>query len=104
MSVWTKYKNRISHRIEIKPKVFYEILWVESFPDPTIMGETRYPPKDSKQIVIRNNLSDKETYSTFLHEMIHAMDVEHKIGLTETQVLKLEKALMYRMKKKDILL
>jgi len=47
-----------------------------------------------KLIRIATTQSKKDQHFTLLHELIHAIDDEHDIQLTEDQVLKLEEGLM----------
>lgn len=91
---WISLLKRIPHIVTFK-KAKYEILWVDKFPDNKTMGETRYDPK---QIVIARHPSEKELVHTYIHEVIHAVDNEFEVGLTETQVRKLEKALYWVLK------
>jgi hypothetical protein len=90
MAKWKDLSNRIPHRIHLGKKHYAEVVWVDDFPDGKTLGETRFEPL---QIAIKKKQSDKETVLTYLHEVIHCIDSIHSIGLTETQVLKLEKAL-----------
>lgn len=83
-------KFTIPALIRITAKIAYEVLFVEDFKDGKTAGECRW---DLKQIVIKNGMSKTETVKTFIHETIHAIDGENKIGLTETQVLKLEEGI-----------
>lgn len=95
---WDFYKRRIPHRVQVASKVFYEILWVDNF---TVnnLGETRY---NEKQIVLKNNMSNKLTVITYLHELLHAMSYHHDLGLTETQVLASEKFFIYLLKDSNV--
>lgn len=86
---WKTMKKNIPNFIKIH-KTSYEVLWTEDFKDGATAGETRFDPN---QIVIMKNMPTKETVLTLFHEFIHAVDHENEIGLTENQVLKLEKAM-----------
>lgn len=96
---WGSRKKSIPSRVHVGGKDYYEIVWVDSFSNPDTLGETRFSPN---QIAIKNGQSDKETVMTYLHECIHAFDAHNNIGLTETQVLKLEKALLIALKNNNI--
>lgn len=85
---WTKLKQNIPHVVKFGRKSAYEVMYVDSFADPTHLGQTRFDPK---QIVIKNGQTDKQTVLTFFHEVLHAIAEETKITLTENQVLGLEK-------------
>lgn len=90
-----KYPAIPSH-IRITSKRDYEVTYIENFKDSdTQLGECRWEPP---QIVVKVNQPAGEKVSTVLHEVIHAVDFEHDIGLTEKQVLKLERA-FFRMLK-----
>lgn len=85
-----KYPPIPSH-IRLTAKRDYEVTYINNFKDPKQLGECRWEPP---QIVIKTGQSDKENFSTVLHEIIHAVSFEEDINLTETQVLKLEKGLL----------
>jgi len=76
------------HRYWIKAKTFYELAWVDKFEDPNTLAECRFY---SQQIAIKKGQSEVATLKSFIHEIIHALDVEHKLGLTHAQVYKLER-------------
>ncbi len=93
---WKKLYSKIAPRVQIAPKVFYEIVWVEKFPEnKDKVGETR---PSYHQIVLKTNETAKDTVSTYLHEILHSVSDTYDVGLTETQVQKLEKALPYILK------
>jgi hypothetical protein len=96
---YRKLVKQIPHRIQLQTKSFYEILWVDSFKDIKVMGETRFEPR---QIVIRKGMTPKETVVTFLHEVAHAYSEEFNMGLTENQILNFEKGLYYLLKTNNI--
>lgn len=80
-------RYKIPARIRVKANVTYDVLWTDSFKDPTQMGEC---DDVKKQIIIKKGLGKRQTYYTFLHELIHVIDMENKLGLTEAQVNGLE--------------
>jgi Zn-dependent peptidase ImmA (M78 family) len=84
-----KPKLAIPNSVRITPKVTYGVLWF-AFENGN-RGETIFDPKEMR---INLNITDSKKESTFMHEVIHAISHEHEIGLTESQVLKLEKGLM----------
>lgn len=96
---WKKLKRQIPHRVQITKNVWYEVVYADDFKDGKTLGETRY---DMKQIVILNNQSPKMTVVTYLHELEHAFEMENEIGLTENQILKMEKSFYYRLKPDNI--
>lgn len=80
--------------VRITPKVTYEVLFSDEISSgPDVLGEMR--PVE-KQIIIKNGQSQTELVKTTIHEIIHAISDENDIGLTETQVRKLENA-VYRV-------
>lgn len=92
---WAKYKKMIPISIQLARHVKYEVLWTKDFKDGATLGETRFDPN---QIAIQLDQSNKETVHTYIHEVLHAISQTYDVGLTETQVIKLEKALYYIMK------
>jgi hypothetical protein len=89
----------IPYTVHTGKKDKFEIVWVDDFPDGATAGETRFNPL---QIAIKKGQSEKETVLTYLHEVIHAASYTHEIGLTETQVRKLEKALIPLLKEGNL--
>lgn len=96
---WGYYKRHIPNSVQIKSKISYEVVWIDAFKDEKTLGETRY---NEKQIVILKGLSNKLTVVTYLHELLHAVQYEHEIGLTENQVLSFEKFFQYVLKSDNI--
>lgn len=91
----------IPARVRITQSVTYEVVFIDSFPDPKQVGECR---PDSKQIVIKKGESPTETYKTFLHEVLHAMSLERDgMNLTEKQVRLLEDEVFRVLKLNKIL-
>lgn len=88
---WLLYFNNIPSRIKIGKSV-YQILWVDEFPkDKRQLGETNF--HGDKRIIIKLGQSNKEAVHTYWHEVLHAISEEFDVGLTEKQVLRLEKSL-----------
>ena len=86
-----KILGSLPPRVRITPKVSYEILFIERFDDDEkCVGQTRY---ETKQIVIKKNESLSLTFRTVLHEIIHAINFEYELDLTERHVLGLEKGI-----------
>jgi len=82
----------IPSRIKIKNRVVYEIVWVDSFKDTNVLGECRF---DVRQIALKNGQSERETFKTFVHEVIHAMEVERGIKIPHKAIYQLEDAIFY---------
>ena len=96
---WTTLRRRIPNRVQLKPKVFYEIVWVSKDDKAPNVGETR---PDNRQIVLELGHSDRETVHTYLHELAHAVSCEYELGLTESQVLTMEKSIYYLLKPENL--
>lgn len=96
---WKKLVKQIPHRIQVKKNVFYEILWIDQFPDKETVAETR---KYNKQIVIKKGLSPKLTIICYLHELAHCFSDEYGANFTENQILVMEKSLYFLLKNGNI--
>lgn len=93
---WKKLVKQIPYKVQVGNKLFYEVVWVERFDDEGQVGEM---DSTLKQIRIKINQSNKEKVLTYLHELCHAFSDENKIGLTESQVSKLESKMFYYLLK-----
>lgn len=90
----------MNKKIEVKKGVFYEVqirncgrgFWGEC------VAATKEEPGE---LAIRPGLSKKNTRQTLIHELIHAVDYEWVIGLTEEQTLQLEEAFCLLIKLND---
>ena len=96
---WKQMIKRIPSKVQIAKSSSYEVVWIDSFDNDTVLGETRF---DKRQIVIKKGLSPKITVVTYLHEVIHAISAEHNVELTENQVLALENSFYYLLKNDNI--
>jgi hypothetical protein len=96
---WRSLKNKIPNQFQIG-KAIYEVVWIDEFKDPNIMGETRFDPK---QIVIKKNMSPKLTVITATHEYLHAYSNEFEVNLTENQILASEKGYYFLFKMANLL-
>lgn len=83
--------------IRIKRDAIYEIVWVDEFPnDLKQVGECRSNPR---QIVIKKNESPNETFKTFVHEVVHAINYEYSgLNITEKQTQLFEQAIFKLLK------
>lgn len=82
----------IPARVKIKNRVTYEVVWVDSFKDAGVLGECRF---DSKQIALKSDESERETFKTFVHEVLHAMEFERGIKIPHKAIYQLEDAVFY---------
>jgi len=83
---------KLPHRVKIKSKVEYEIVSVEAFPDPKVVGECRF---HTNQIAIKAGQSDKQTLMCLIHEILHSAEDAYDINISHDAVYKLEKAIYY---------
>lgn len=92
---WKKKMKSIPARVQIAPKVFYEITWQKEMAD--TKGNHLYgiTDLDNRIITIRMDMSPKLTVETFFHECCHAFSHEFNLGLTENQVLGMERMVPY---------
>jgi hypothetical protein len=92
----------IPSRIRITRTVTYEIVWCEDFlNDKKQLGECWF---EGKQIKINKNQSPTETFKTFIHEALHAIQFEYpELKLTHSQIYKLEEILFRILKLNKIL-
>jgi len=70
-------------------------LWADKLEDTKgnkLHGKTEFDPR---RIILNKEQTIKETVSTAVHEWFHGLDHDHEMGLTEDQILKLEKAYPY---------
>lgn len=75
-------------KIRIKRGVEYDVF---KFKKPELHGEIVF---EDRAIFLHEDLSAAEEESTLLHEVLHGICHHYKVGLTEKQVLKLEKGLV----------
>ena len=92
---WKSLMKKIPNKVQLSKRGEYEIVWVDSFKQDDVVGETRF---DRKQIAIKKKMSPKNTVITYLHEVAHGLSAEHEVQLTENQILALEKGLYYLLK------
>jgi hypothetical protein len=67
---------------------------------PDVLGECHHEPPI---ILLKSKQSEKEVFSTLIHELVHVFDFEYDINLTETQVQKLEKAVIRFLNKNQLI-
>jgi uncharacterized protein YpuA (DUF1002 family) len=96
---WKSLEKRIPNLVQLKRKTKYEVCYIESFLDESVLGETRF---DSRLIVIKSSQTPKEKVHTYIHELLHAISEEYNVGLTETQVQALERAVYYILKNNNV--
>jgi hypothetical protein len=85
---------KIPSHIKIKNKVVYEIVWVDSFKDEDVLGECR---PEQRQIALKNGMSEKQTWATFLHEILHCFQFERDVSISHKHIYELEEAIYYAL-------
>ena len=88
---WRKLASRIPHRVQISANLYYDVVFVARFDNPTFVGLCR---QSKHTIYIKTGQSSKETVLTYLHELLHAFSDENDIRLTERQVGLLERKML----------
>ena len=78
---------KVPPRIRITYKVTYEVVWIDSFVDPEQLGGCCY---EDRQIKIKTGMKPRKAFYVFFHELIHAINFERKLKLTEKQTEGLE--------------
>lgn len=77
-------------KIKIKKGIFYKVI----LDDEIEKADYGYCISGDRLIGIRPGLSRRVSKATLIHEVIHAMDFEWNIQLTEEQTLLLESAIV----------
>lgn len=49
---------------------------------------------EKKTITIKSGMSDRETFNTLVHELLHAIEFEHGLKIKHKMIYKLEKAIV----------
>ncbi len=98
MVKWKKLKNKIPISVQYGRNQHCNIKWVQGFGDDTV-GSMHLA---SNEILIKLGMSDKLTITTYIHELLHLFSDANEVGLTENQILKLEKAFYYVLKDGNI--
>ena len=96
---WKALQKRIPPRVYAGKKVWYQILWVDSFEGDAYVGLTSHT---LKQITIKKGMSPKQTVLTYLHEIIHMFSDEADIKVTEAQVQLIESVLHLVLKSGNV--
>jgi hypothetical protein len=99
--MWKKLSKLIPDRIQIKPKSWYDVVYKPAieYLDNECHGLTDF---DKKLILMNIEQSSRLRVVTYLHEVLHAFSYEYKLGLSEKQILQIEKALYYVLKENNI--
>ena len=85
-----KMIRKMPYRIRFEPRKAYGVSLVSGFDDE--LDGTCNP--NTREIKIRLGMSDKATLSALLHEIIHLVNFERALDITEEQTLGLEQGLL----------
>lgn len=97
---WKKLIKLVPSVVQVKRNKRYEVVYIDEFHEqPRIVGQMR---PSTSQIILKLGQSPKEAIHTYVHELIHLFSDEYEVGLTESQVQKLEKAVYYLLKPGNI--
>jgi hypothetical protein len=83
---------KIPSKICVKRGIYYEVVWVDEIEsDPSLMGLCRDKGEErSRQILLKRGMSKKDTWQTFIHELLHVLEFEHKIKISHKLIDQLE--------------
>ena len=96
---WKTLEQAIPSKVRVKAKTPHIHIGYKALGEKNRLGE--YWPTE-KIIWIEPMQKSKDVVCTYLHELIHCISDEYDIRLTEKQVLKLEEALPFILKKGNI--
>lgn len=68
----------------------YKVIFKSTLPEDTL----GWTDSGTHTISIKNGLSPRETFSTFVHELLHALEFEGNLKIKHKTVYKLEKMLV----------
>jgi len=91
---------KIPSKICVKKGVIYEVVYVDEIEsNPDLMGLCR-DKKESRQrqILLKKGMSQKDTWQTFIHELLHVLEFEHKIKISHKLIDKLEAPIFQLLK------
>jgi hypothetical protein len=92
---------KIPHKVRIKARVSYSVLYADVIDDdPSCMGRA-YP--DGRRIVLKNGMSNSNLISTFIHELLHAIEYEYSAGIPHKVVDVFEKGIFKVLKLNKII-
>lgn len=92
-------RDLIKPKTRIKHNAIYETVWIDQFEltvdGKKVFGECRFSDDVKpalRQIVLSSDQSDEEALRTYMHEVLHAIEIEYKIKLPHKVIDVLEKA------------
>ncbi len=81
---------KLPHKIRIKAKCAYQIVWVDRFDDENCRGLC---DSGNKHIYLLKGMSDSLALETLFHEMLHAVELEYEFAIPHKAIYGLEQAL-----------
>lgn len=96
---WRKLFKLIPLKVQVGPKSTYDVKWTR---DDGTLDHVGITDHNIFNITLNLNLKPKAAIITYLHEVLHAISVAHEVNLTENQILKLERAIYYVLKKGNV--
>lgn len=79
-------------RIQITRTVFYNIVWVEIFPDNATHNTKGICDPITKTIFLKSDMTARKTWEVFNHEVLHATEFEYNLSIPHPLLDKLSKA------------
>lgn len=83
--------EELPSEIKLTPKESYQLVFIKEFQHENVLGEC---DPNARQIKIKAGLSNKQTVSVLIHEIVHAMSFTHELNITENRTEGLELALV----------
>jgi hypothetical protein len=83
---------KIPTKICIKKGIEYEVVYVDEIEsNPNLMGLCRDKKETrQRQIVLKRGMSKKDTWQTYIHELLHVIEFEFKIKISHKLIDQLE--------------
>lgn len=91
---------KIPSKICVKKGVEYEVVWVDEIEsDPSLMGLCRDKKEArQRQILLKKGMSQKDTWQTFIHELLHVLEFENRIRISHKLIDQLESPIFQLLK------
>lgn len=91
---------KIPSKICVKKGVEYEVVWVDEIEsDPSLMGLCRDKGEArQRQILLKKGMSQKDTWQTFIHELLHVLEFENRIRISHKLIDQLESPIFQLLK------
>lgn len=89
----------IPHRVRIKPKISYEIKYVDRFDNPEYRALcVRDVKKGIREILILKDLNKEDTIQSLIHEVMHCFEFEYHLKFPHPLIYSLETAIFSFLK------